>query len=135
MARALGIDYGLKRIGISVTDPLRIVVQVLAHVDANDLDQFIDSYLLTEKVDLIVFGNPFHRDGTPTELNSRIQAVVKKMSAKYPSIQFDLQDEFLTSVEAMKTLIRKGTPLKKRTKAAVDEMSAVLILQKYLNHY
>jgi putative Holliday junction resolvase len=135
MARALGIDYGLKRIGISVTDPLRIVVQVLAHVETNDFERFMDTYLLKEKVDLIVFGNPFHRDGTPTDLNSRIQEVVKKMSLKYPSIHFDFQNEHLTSAEAMKTLIKKGTPLKKRTKAAVDEMSAVLILQKYLNHY
>ncbi len=135
MARALGIDYGLKRIGISVTDPLRIVVQALAHVDTNDFDLFIDSYLAKEKVDLIVFGIPFHKDGTPTVLNDVIQAIVLKMSTKYPSIEFAFQNEHLTSKEAMVTLIRKGTPLKKRTKAAVDEMSAVLILQKYLNHY
>jgi putative Holliday junction resolvase len=135
MARALGIDYGLKRTGIAVTDPLRILVQVLAHLDTNDFEHFIDTYLIKEKVDLIVFGSPFHRDGTPTELNQQIQTVVKKMALRYPLIKFDFQNEHLTSVEAMKTLVKKGTPLKKRTKAAVDQMSAVLILQKYLNHY
>lgn len=135
MARALGIDYGLKRTGISVTDPIKILVQVLAHIETKDFDQFIEAYLQNEKVDLMVFGKPLHRDGTATDLNIEIHTVVQKLSKKYPLIKFDFQNEHLTSVEAMKTLIKKGTPLKKRTKAAVDEMAAVLILQKYLNHY
>lgn len=135
MARVIGIDYGQKRTGISVTDPLRICVNALATIATENLFRYIGDYIQKESVDLIVVGMPKHRDGSSIEWTKEIEQFVEKAQTLYPAIKFDFQDEGKTSVQAVKTLIQKGTPLKKRTKEAIDEMSAVLILQRYLNHY
>ncbi len=135
MGRALGIDYGLKRSGLSVTDPLRISVNPLETIATNDLWSFIQLYLTKENVDLIVLGDPYHRDGTPTDLHPEIHALGFKITEIYPNVKVDYQNEHGTSHEAVQLLIRKGTPKQKRNKEAIDKMAAVLILQKYLNHF
>jgi len=135
MARALGIDYGLKRTGLSVTDPLRICVNPLPTIPTGEIGAFIEDYLKKEKIDLIVLGDPYHRDGTPTELHSKIRAFAETLKLKYPEIVIDFQNEKFTSIQAVRVLINKGTPKEKRNKSAIDQMSAVLILQDYLKHY
>ncbi len=135
MARALGIDYGLKRSGLSVTDPLRISVNAMKTVQTIDLWSFIQNYIVREQVDLIVLGDPYHIDGTPTELHLLIHTLGRKIADSYPAIKVDYQNERLTSKEAVNLLVKKGIPKQKRDREAIDQMSAVLILQKYLNHY
>ncbi len=135
MARALGIDYGIKRTGISVTDPLKLIVNGLTTISTEELMAFIREYLKKEPVDLIVFGDPYHKDGKPTELNSIIHGIGKEFSDLHPHVKIDFQNESYTSQQAIEKLIQKGTPKNKRSKEAIDQMSAVLILQKYLNHY
>lgn len=135
MARALGIDFGLKRTGLSVTDPLRICVNPLPTILTDDLNQFITEYLNKEKIDLIVFGDPYHKDGKPTDLNFRIHVFAEELRLKFPEIKIEFQNEKFTSRQAVRVLINKGTPKEKRNKSAIDQMSAVLILQDYLNHY
>ncbi len=135
MARAIGIDYGKMRTGIAVTDPLRICVNPLTTVHTTELNSYLESYLQAQDVDLIVFGDPYHKDGTPTELHSIIRNLAVSLSSKFPLIKIDFQDEHLTSKQAVMTLIQKGTAKNKRTKEAIDKMSAVIILQQYLNHY
>lgn len=134
MARALGIDYGGKRCGIAVTDPLRISVNPLASVLTNELDLYLKQYLEKEPVDLIVIGDPAHRDGQPTDLGPVIHSFGERLKLVYPSIRVDFVDERNSSVQAVNRLVRNGTPKNKRNKEAIDQMSAILILQKYLNH-
>ncbi|MDZ4708450.1 MAG: Holliday junction resolvase RuvX [Saprospiraceae bacterium] len=135
MARALGIDYGLKRTGLSVTDPLRICVNPLPTIPTGEIMDFIEDYLKKEKIDLIVLGDPYHRDGTPTDLHVQIHTFAEALRLKYPEIIIDFHDEKFTSIQAVRSLIGKGTPKEKRNKSAIDQMSAVLILQGYLKHY
>ena len=135
MARIIGIDYGSKRTGLSVTDPDQIIVSPLKTVNTNSFLNFLDQYLQDEAVEKLVFGYPTHKDGTPTYVVDEIQLLIKKIKEKHPNLQFDFQDENFTSAEAMQILIRSGVPKKKRKdKERLDRLSAVLILQRYLKH-
>ena len=135
MGRIVGVDYGMKRVGLSATDPLQIIVSPLLTVATEKFPEFLDNYFKTEKVEKIVFGRPQHADGNDTYLVPMIDKVVSAITKKYPEIIIDFQDEYNSSNEARKVLILSGVKKKKRQdKALVDKMSAVLILQKYLNH-
>lgn len=135
MARAIGIDYGLKRTGLAVTDPLRICVNPLSTIPTEELPSFMEKFIQTEVIDLIVFGDPYQRDGSPTTLNQEIHQFANMLKAKFPAIKIDFHNEQYTSARAVQQLIKKGTPKEKRNKAAIDQMSAVIILQDYLKHY
>lgn len=135
MGRIIGVDFGLKRVGLSTTDPLQIVVSPLFTVPNEKFHDVLDEYLQKESVEKIVFGKPQHADGNDTYLVPLIEAAVKKISSKYPEIIIDYQDEYNSSNEAKKILVEAGVKKKKRRdKALIDKISAVLILQKYLNH-
>ncbi len=135
MARILGIDYGKKRTGIAVTDPLQIIVTGLDTVDTTELKKFIQQYFLNEDVEKVVLGLPIHKDGNYTYLKSDIDEFVKYLNSKHPSVKVDFIDESFTSVEAKDIIFRSGVKKsKRRDKKLVDKVSAVLILQKYLNH-
>lgn len=135
MARILGIDYGLKRCGIAVTDPFQIIVNALDTVETKDLESFLSKYFETEHVEKIVFGHPVHKDGNDTYLVKNIQDFCKKIQNKWPEKIIDFQDESFTSVMAKDAIMMSGAKKKKRQdKALVDRISAVFILQKYLKH-
>jgi putative Holliday junction resolvase len=134
MGRAIGIDYGAKRTGISVTDPLRINVNPLTTISTQDLESYLKDYISKEHVDLIVLGDPYHKDGSPTDLNHAIHNFGDKIRQYFPELDIRYFDERKTSLQAVDILIKKGTPKQKRNKEAIDQMSAILILQKYLNH-
>lgn len=135
MARILGIDYGTKRCGLAVTDPLQIVVNPLNYVETHLLREFLDEYLSKEEVEKIVIGEPFHRDGTHPKFYSEIVGLKNYLRKRYPAIAIDNQDETFTSYEAKKKLVEAQLPKKKRQeKGRLDVMSAVLILQEYLGH-
>ncbi|HMP30802.1 MAG TPA: Holliday junction resolvase RuvX [Saprospiraceae bacterium] len=135
MARIVGIDYGGKRTGIAATDSLQIIVSPITTVETKNLIIYLCDYTSKEVVEKIVIGLPTHKDGNYTNLKQNIDKFVADFSKIKPEIPFDFQDESFTSVEAKAVIFQSGVNKKKRQdKSLVDKISAVLILQKYLNH-
>lgn len=133
--RILGIDYGRKRIGMAVTDPLQIIVNPLETVDNENFKTSLEEFIRREHVVKIVFGRPTHSDGNLTHLWKDIQREVQYIREKHPTIVIDYQDENFTSSDAMRIAIQGGMKKKKRRdKKNIDKISAVLILQRYLGH-
>jgi putative holliday junction resolvase len=135
MSRILAIDYGLKRVGLAVTDPLKIIVSGLPTIETKNVWDFLVSYLNKEKVEKIVFGLATHTDGSFTNIKVNIDSLVSKINKSYPELIIDFQDEAFTSYEARSLIFQSGVKKnKRRDKGLVDKVSAVLILQRYLNH-
>lgn len=133
MARILSIDYGKKRTGIAVTDPLQIIAGGLATVATCELMSFLQNYVARESVERIVVGEPKQLNGEPSENLSRVKQFVAKLRKTLPDIPVEFYDERFTSVLAHKTMIDSGISKKARqNKALVDEISATIILQDYL---
>lgn len=135
MARIIGLDYGIKRCGLSVTDPEQIIVNPLTVVETNNLLSFLNEYLTKENVEKIVIGQAFHRDGNEMYFEKDIQKLISTLKQSFPMIVIDRQDEGFTSRESMDIIIASGIKKNKRKdRSLVDKISAVLILQKYLKH-
>lgn len=135
MGRILGIDYGKKRSGVSATDISKIIVTGIGTYETNKLMDFLIGYIQTEKVEKIVFGLPVHKDGNFTLLKVDIDKFVANFKKQFPEIEVDFADESYTSSDARSIIFQSGIGKKKRrNKALVDKVSAVLILQRYLNH-
>ena len=133
MARILGIDYGTKRIGIAVTDPLQIISSALTTVATKDIFSFLEQYLSEEEVECIVVGEPMHEDGKPAQIAHLIVGFVRKLKQLYPDIEIATQDERYTSRDAKQIILQSGAKKKKRRdKSLVDRVSAALILQAYM---
>ena len=133
MARILSIDYGKKRTGLAVTDPLQIIAGGLATVATCDLMTYLQSYIARESVERIVVGEPKRLNGEPSENLPRVKQFVAKLGKTLPDIPVEFYDERFTSVLAHKTMIDSGISKKARqNKALVDEISATIILQDYL---
>jgi len=138
VARILSIDYGTKRTGIAVTDPLQIIANGLDTVSTEHLLDFLKDYIAQEEVETIVVGEPAHADGNSTHLNPKIKKFVEQFQQLFPDIKVVMQDERFTSVDAKRILLQSGAKKKKRRdKSLIDKISAVLILQQYLekNNY
>ena len=134
MARLLSVDYGKKRCGIAVTDPLQIIPGGLATVPTSDLIAFLIDYTSREQVERIVVGEPRQPNGQPSENLPRVKAFVAQLKKVLPHIPVDLYDERFTSVLAHKAMLEGGLRKKARQdKALVDEISATIILQDYMN--
>lgn len=135
MARILSIDYGKKRTGLAVTDPLQIIPNGLATVDTSALFSFLSSYVGREEVERIVIGEPKQMNGEPSENHARVVRFVERWRKVFPNIPIELYDERFTSVLAHRTIIDSGIGRKaRRNKALVDEISATIILQSYLDY-
>jgi len=135
MGRILGLDYGLKRCGLCVTDPLQIIVTSLETVETSKLQSFFERYFAVNQVDKIVIGLPTHKDGNFTHIKPNIDLLVKELNIRYPNILIDFQDESFSSVDAKNIILQSGVKKKKRQdKALVDKVSAIVILQRYLKH-
>lgn len=133
MARILALDYGEKRTGIAVTDELQLIASGLTTVETKNLFDFLNSYITTESVERIVIGEPKQKDGSPSSIENDIQSVLAKLKKKFPNMAIERQDERFTSKIAVQSMIASGLKKKKRRdKALVDEISATLILQAYL---
>jgi putative Holliday junction resolvase len=133
VARILAIDYGKKRTGVAVTDPLQIIAGGLATVSTSTLMKWLSDYFQKEQVERVVVGEPRQNDGSPSENHQRVMTFVNNFRNQFPEIPVSLYDERFTSVLAHQTMIDAG--LKKKTrqnKALVDEISATIILQSYL---
>ncbi|MGJ8685399.1 MAG: Holliday junction resolvase RuvX [Nonlabens sp.] len=134
MNRILAIDYGKKRTGIAVTDPMQIIASGLTTVNTYELHTFLENYLKTEKVETIVIGEPKQMDYTDSELGGVITAFAKALQEKYPAITIERVDERFTSKMAFQTMIDSGlSKSKRRNKALVDEIAATIILQTYMD--
>ena len=134
MARLLSVDYGKKRCGIAVTDPLQIIPGGLATVQTSELLAFIKEYTAKEQVERIIVGEPKQPNGQPSENLPRVKAFVAQLKKSLPQIPVDFYDERFTSVLAHKAMIDGGLRRKARQdKALVDEISATIILQDYMN--
>lgn len=133
MPRILSIDYGKKRTGLAVTDPLQIIAGGLVTVATSGLFDFLRDYVSKEQVERIIIGEPKQPNGSPSENMQRVVQFVNRWRKAYPGIPIEYYDERFTSVLAHKAMIDGGLHKKKRQdKALVDEISATIILQSYL---
>ncbi len=133
MSRILAIDYGLKRTGIAVTDPLQIIVTPLTTIPTAELFDFLKDYFSTETVELVVFGESKHADGNLTHVGDKVLQFANFLQKEFPKMPLVFQDESFSSQEAMQTLIRSGAKKKKRReKGILDKLSAAIILERYL---
>ena len=133
MGRIMAIDYGIKRTGLAVTDPLGIIASGLDTVETPKLMSYIETYTRRETVDRFVVGDARHMDNTPSESARYIEPFVVALKAKFPDIPVDRVDERFTSKMAFQSMIDSGMSKKKRRdKAIIDTVSAVLILQSYM---
>lgn len=133
MARILSIDYGKKRTGLAVTDPLQIIAGGLATVPTHELFQFLQDYIAREQVECIVIGEPKQPNGIPSENLERVQQFVNRWRRAVPNIPINYYDERFTSVLAHRAMLEGGLKKKDRqNKALVDEISATIILQNYM---
>ena len=133
MARILSIDYGKKRTGIAVTDPLQLIAGGLATVSTSELFGWLKAYLAKEQVERIVIGEPRQPNGQPSENLERVQQFVNRWRKAMPDVPIEFYDERFTSVLAHQAMIDGGLKKKARQdKALVDEISATIILEDYL---
>ena len=129
----MSIDYGQKRTGIAVSDPLQMIANGLTTVDTAQLLDFIADYLSKEQVERIVVGYPKQTNGEDSENMKRITPFVNRLRKLYPTITVELYDERFTSVLAHRAIIESGIGRKSRQdKALVDKISATIILQDYM---
>ena len=135
MGRIIGIDYGLKRIGLAVTDPLQIFASPLTTVSPSEFDSFITNFLKADEVDAFVIGYPVQMNNQPSASVTYINPFIKKLKKTYPEKHIYLADERFTSQIAMRTMVEGGVKKKERQdKAMVDKISASIILQSFLDN-
>ena len=136
MARILSIDYGKKRTGLAVTDPLQIIANGLVTVSTSQLFDFLKDYTTKETVECIVIGKPTQPNGQPSENLARVEQFVNRWRKAMPEIPIEYYDERFTSVLAHKVILDCGVKKKTRreNKGLVDEISATIILQDYMQY-
>ena len=133
MARILSIDYGKKRTGLAVSDPLQLIAGGLVTVPTSTLFEYLVQYLSHENVERIVIGKPIQPNGQPSENFTRVEQFVNRWRKAMPQVPIDYYDERFTSVLAHQAMIDGGLHRKARQdKALVDEISATILLEDYM---
>ncbi|MBR1838300.1 MAG: Holliday junction resolvase RuvX [Bacteroidaceae bacterium] len=133
MARLLSIDYGRKRCGIAVTDVLQIIPGGLCTVPTGELMRFLSDYFQREDVSSVVLGLPVQTNGAPSENQARVRTFAAHFRKQFPHIPLHFYDERFTSKLAHQAMLESGMPrMKRRDKALVDEISACIILQDFM---
>ncbi len=133
MARILAIDYGGKRTGLAVTDPLQIIATGLATIESRDLIPYLKKYFIAEPVELIIIGLPKKWDESDTHGTAPAQAAIKRLKKEFPAIPVKAVDERYTSKMAKDAMLQMGMKKKDRqVKGNVDIIAATIILQEYL---
>ena len=131
--RILAIDYGTKRVGLAVTDPLKIIASALDTVHSKDVIVFLKAYLETEEVEAFVVGMPVNLDGADTNNTPHVKGFVKNLKKTFPDVPVHLHDERFTSKMALDAMIAGGSTKKdRREKGNIDKISATIILQSYM---
>ena len=133
MSRILAIDYGMKRTGLAITDPLQIIASGLETVDTPNLFKYLEDLFAKETIDTVVLGEPKQLNGEASQSAPLIEAFLQKFKNKFPQITVVRIDERFTSKIAFQTMIDSGLKKKQRqNKALVDEIAATIMLQDYL---
>ncbi|MCY7327438.1 MAG: Holliday junction resolvase RuvX [Saprospiraceae bacterium] len=133
MSRILAIDFGLKRTGIAVTDPLKIIATGLTTVPTGEVLDFLKTYCAKEEVERFVVGLPMHPDGNPAQIAPQADAFAERLRKLFPDKEVLRQDERYTSVQAKQIILQSGAKKqKRRDKSLVDKVAAALILEQYM---
>lgn len=133
MARIICIDYGLKRTGLAVTDPLQIIATGLTTVASRELIPFLRNYFVKEQVERIIIGEPRNWDDTDTHATPLVEKCIKELQKHFPAIPITKVDERYTSKMAKQAMIDMGMKkMQRRNKAIVDEIAATIMLQDYM---
>ena len=136
MPRIISIDYGLKRTGLAVTDPLKIIATGLTTVESKELIPFLKNYFSKEAVELIIIGEPKNMDDSDTHATPLVEKCIKELQKNFPSIPIVKVDERYSSKMAKDAMIEMGMKKKqRRDKALVDEIAATILLQEYLRQF
>ncbi len=135
MARIICIDYGGKRCGLAVTDPLQIIATALTTVATKDLYTYLASYFANEPVELILIGEPLNLDDTPTHATPLVKKAIAELTKKFPTIPIITVDERFSSKNAVRAMVEMGMKKKdRRDKKNVDQIAATILLQEYLTN-
>ena len=133
MPRILSIDYGSKRTGIAVTDPMQIIATGLTGLHTKDLESFHTNYFATEQVERVIIGHPTNMDDSDTHATPLVQAFINRFKKVFPHIPIEKVDERLTSKMAVRSMVESGMKKKDRqNKNLVDEIAATIMLQEFL---
>ena len=134
MGCLVGIDFGIKRTGLAYTDPNKIIATGLKNLPTNLVLSYIQDYFKSEEVDAFIIGKPIQKDGTPSQLENKIKNFILELKKYFPNKKIERYDERYTSKMAKQVIINLGIKKKKRTnKGLVDQISATIILQSYLD--
>jgi putative holliday junction resolvase len=135
LARIICLDYGGKRTGIAVTDPLQIIATALETISTNELIAYLKKYFLTEEVELILIGYPLNLNDSPTHATGLVNKAIKQLQISFPKIPIEKIDERFTSKLASRAMIEMGMKKKDRQiKANTDMIAATIMLQEYLQN-
>tara|TARA_B110000003_G_scaffold91569_1_gene93776 strand:+ start:2444 stop:2854 length:411 start_codon:yes stop_codon:yes gene_type:complete len=135
MSKIIAIDYGLKRIGIAISDESQILAFGLNTISNLEIISFLREIIEKENVNILVIGKPLQKNNSPSEIESSIILFIKKLNINFPQIIIKRYDERFTSLIAKKTIIESGIKkMKRRNKDLVDKISATIILQSYLEN-
>ncbi len=133
MGRILSIDFGGKRTGLAVTDPLQIIATALDTVATHHLYEFLKKYVVEEQVEKIIIGYPLNLDDTPTHATPLVDAAVKRLNKLFPQVPVEKVDERFSSRRASAAMLEMGMKKKdRRQKGNTDQIAATLLLQEYL---
>ncbi len=133
MSRIMAIDYGRKRVGLAVTDPLQIIAHALDTVPTHQIFEYLKKYLQTEAVELFVVGDPKNLNNTPSQIAAQVQQFVKQLQKTFPETSIQMHDERFTSKMAFQSMIDMGMKKSDRQKKEnIDKISATIILQSYI---
>lgn len=135
MARIICIDYGGKRCGLAVTDPLQIIATALTTVATKELYTYLAAYFAKEPVELILIGEPLNLDDTPTHATPLVKKAIVELGKKFPTIPIQTVDERFSSKNAVRAMVEMGMKKKDRQdKKNVDQIAATILLQEYLTN-
>jgi len=130
----MAIDFGLKRMGIAITDPLKIIASPLETVDSINILDWLKSYLAEEDVECIILGEPLTLRGEPSEISENVHIFAEELKKLFPHLEVAFVDERYTSKIASQTIARSGKKkMARQNKKLIDKVSASLILQTYMN--
>ena len=136
MPRIISIDYGAKRTGLAVTDPLQIIATGLTTVESKQLIPFLKDYFAREEVELIIIGEPKNWDDTDTHATPFVEKIIKQLEKNFPKIPIKKVDERYTSKMAKDAMLEMGLKkMQRRNKKLVDEIAATILLQEYLRQF
>jgi putative Holliday junction resolvase len=136
MPRIISIDYGAKRTGLAVTDPLQIIATGLTTVESKQLIPFLKDYFAREEVELIIIGEPKNWDDTDTHATPLVEKIIKQLEKNFPKVPIKKVDERYTSKMAKDAMLEMGLKkMQRRNKKLVDEIAATILLQEYLRQF